>query len=54
MNALPGTEYPSKFGGKVAKPAFVFGCGDITEWPTHAARDTYNELLTKRLQFPGL
>jgi hypothetical protein len=52
MNGLPGTTYPDNIGGKVAGPEFVFGCGDITEWPTAAARDTYNELVTKRLKFP--
>lgn len=53
MNALPGTPFPESIGGKVAKPAFVFGCGDITEWPTHAAMKTYDELITKRLEFPS-
>ncbi len=53
MNGLPGTAYPESIGGEVAKPAFVFGCGDITEWPTHAAMKTYNELITKRLKFPA-
>lgn len=53
MNGLPGTSYPDSVGGKVADPAFVFGCGDITEWPTVAARDTYNELVTKGLKFPA-
>ena len=53
MNALPGTEYPANIGGKVAKPAFVLGCGDITEWPTNAAKKTYEELVAKRLKFPS-
>lgn len=53
MNELPGTDYPPAIGGKVAKPAFVIGCGDSTEWPTHAARNAYNEILTKRLRFPS-
>jgi calcineurin-like phosphoesterase family protein len=53
MNGLPGTAYPESICGKVAKPAFVFGCGDITEWPTHAAMKTYDELITKRLKFPA-
>ena len=53
MNGLPGTTYPEAIGGTVAKPAFVFGCGDITEWPTHAAMKTYDELITKRLKFPA-
>jgi hypothetical protein len=53
MNALPGTPYPESIGGQVAEPAFVFGCGDITEWPTHAAMKTYDELITKRLKFPS-
>ena len=52
MNALPGTKFPERFGGVVAKPAFVFGCGDVTEWPTVAARDAYVEVATKRLKFP--
>ena len=53
MNALPGTDYPARLGGKVAEPRFVFGCGDITEWPTAAARRTYDELVTERLRFPS-
>ena len=53
MNALPGTSFPESIGGKVATPAFVFGCGDITEWPTHAAMKTYDELITNRLKFPA-
>ena len=53
MNALPGTEYPAAVGGKVAAPAFVFGCGDITDWPSTAAKNTYHELITKRLKFPA-
>jgi len=52
MNRLPGTAYPSSVGGVVEKPAFVFGCGDITEWPTHAAVKTYETLITERLKFP--
>jgi len=53
MNALPGTPYPDRFGGKVSEPAFVFGCGDITEWPSAAARDTYTESITRRLKWPS-
>jgi len=53
MNALPGTKYPEKIGGAVARPEFVLGCGDITEWPTHAAKTTYDELVSKRLKFPS-
>ena len=53
MNALPGTPYPDRIGGTVGRPAFVFGCGDITEWPTRAARDTYDGLITKRLKWPA-
>lgn len=53
MNALPGTAYPEGIGGTVEKPAFVFGIGDITEWPTHAAMRTYDELVTQRLKFPA-
>ena len=52
MNALPGRPYPEAIGGTVDKPAFVFGLGDMTEWPTHAAMDTYEQLITKRLKFP--
>ena len=51
MNSLPGTAYPEFIGGAVARPAFVFGCGDITEWPTVAAKNTYEQLIIKRLKF---
>ena len=53
MNGLVGRGYPAGVGGVVGKPAFVFGLGDITEWPTRAARDTYERLITKRLKFPS-
>jgi len=53
MNRLPGAAYPDGMGGTVAKPAFVFGCGDITEWPTNAAKGAYDELLATRLKFPA-
>ena len=53
MNGLPGRKYPERIGGLVAEPAFVFGCGDITEWPTTAAKNTYHELITGRLKFPA-
>ncbi|MCH5377960.1 MAG: hypothetical protein JJ992_28720, partial [Planctomycetes bacterium] len=45
--------YPESIGGRVERPALVFGCGDITEWPTTAAKDTYERLITKRLKFPA-
>lgn len=51
MNHMPGTAYPASIGGKVEEPNFVMGLGDITEWPTRAARDTYEQLITKRLRF---
>jgi hypothetical protein len=53
INGLPGMELPEQIGGRVAEPAFVFGCGDITEWPTTAAKDSYDKLLTERLKFPA-
>jgi len=53
MNKLPGTAYPANIGGKVAEPDFVIGLGDITEWPTRAAADTYLKLITERLKFPS-
>jgi hypothetical protein len=53
MNQLPGKPYPPRFGGTVDRPAFVFGCGDITEWPTHAAKTAYEEMILKRLKFPA-
>jgi hypothetical protein len=53
MNTMPGRDYPLESDGKVDEPAFVFGLGDITEWPTRAARDTYNNLITRRLKFPS-
>jgi hypothetical protein len=53
MNGLPGTAYPESIGGKVSAPAFVFGCGDITEWPTHAAMKAYDQLITRHLKHPA-
>ena len=53
MNALPGRPYPPTIGGTVDKPAFVFNMGDISEWPSRAALDTYEQLITKRLKFPS-
>jgi hypothetical protein len=53
MNALPGRPYPQALGGTVEKPAFVFNTGDISEWPSRAALDTYEQLITKRLKFPS-
>jgi len=53
MNGLPGTAYPRAVGGKVAEPAFVFGCGDVTEWPTHAAVRAYDKVIAERLKFPS-
>jgi len=50
--ATAGMAYPERIGGKVAPPAFVLGCGDITEWPTHAALDAYKEAVTMRLKIP--
>ena len=53
MNTMAGTAWPKTVGGKVAKPSFVIGAGDITEWPTHAAMTGYDSLLNNRLQFPA-
>jgi len=53
MNKLAGTAWPEAIGGEVAKPAFVFGAGDITDWPTHASMRTYDALITKRLKIPA-
>lgn len=52
MNQLPGTAFPESIGGKVASPKFIFGCGDVTEWPTHAAVRGYDKVITERLKFP--
>jgi hypothetical protein len=54
MNTMPGTDWHKQIGGKVAKPGFVIGAGDITEWPTHAAMKGYDARLKERLKFPGL
>lgn len=51
MNKLPGRTYPAQISGKVDEPNFVMGLGDISEWPSAAARDTYERLITKRLKF---
>jgi hypothetical protein len=53
MNVMEGTPYPEKIGGNVAKPQFVLGAGDITEWPTIAAMKTYDDLLKNRLKIPA-
>jgi len=53
MNALPGRPYPETLGGTVEKPVFVFNLGDISEWPSRAALDTYEQIITKRLKFPS-
>lgn len=53
MSSLPGREFPAEIGGRVAEPAFVLGCGDITEWPTATAKNAYDELLARRLRFPS-
>ncbi len=53
MNALPGRPYPEAIGGTVERPAFVLGLGDISEWPSRAALDTYEQLIAKRLKFPS-
>jgi hypothetical protein len=53
MNVLPGRAYPESIGGTVEKPAFVFDLGDISEWPSRAAINTYEQLITKRLKFPS-
>ena len=50
---MAGTAWPKTVGDKVAKPSFVIGAGDITEWPTHAAMKGYDSLLNNRLQFPA-
>ncbi len=53
MNALEGTPYPESIGGKVGKPSFVMGAGDITEWPTNAALKAYDGLIRERLKIPA-
>jgi peroxiredoxin len=53
MNSLAGKRYPDAIGGLVDAPAFVLGLGDITEWPTVAARDTYHRLITRSLRYPS-
>jgi hypothetical protein len=53
MNSLAGRAFPESIGGVVEKPAFVLGLGDITEWPSRAAKDTYEQMITKRLKFPS-
>ncbi len=53
MNIMPERAYPLSIGGKVGEPDFVIGLGDIAEWPTRAAKDTYQQLITGRLKFPS-
>jgi hypothetical protein len=52
MNGMAGRSYPETIGGTVESPSFVLGAGDITEWPSKAARDAYDHLVTQRLKFP--
>ncbi len=53
MNAIPGAYFPDEIGGTVDKPAFVFGAGDITEWPTAAAKDTWDKIIRYALRYPS-
>jgi len=53
MNVMQGVAYPPDIGGKVAKPAFVLGAGDITEWPTHASMVAYETILKEKLKIPA-
>jgi hypothetical protein len=53
MNTMPQMDYPADIGGKVTEPDFVIGLGDITEWPTQAAKNTYEKLITGRLKYPS-
>ncbi len=53
MNMLPGFDYPEKIGGKVARPAFVLNCGDISEWPSQAAKDIYEKFITQGMRYPS-
>ncbi len=52
MNGMAGRPYPETIGGTVQEPSFVLGAGDITEWPSKAARDVYDRLVGQRLKFP--
>lgn len=52
MLALPGTDYPEAIGGSVGEPAFVLSAGDVTEWPTHAAVESYRRM-TELLPWPS-
>jgi len=47
FNAMPGMAYPEDIGGVVPEPSFVFNTGDLTEWPTHAAVNGYEEMIGK-------
>jgi len=51
MLELAGTPYPESIGGVVAEPAFIISAGDTTEWPTHAAVESYREM-TALLPWP--
>ena len=51
MNRLPGKTCPEALGAEVPTPAFVLGLGDFTEWPSHAAVQTYNRLVSRTLRF---
>jgi len=53
MNMLPGIDYPEEIGGKVARPSFVLSCGDLTEEPTLAAKNTYEKFITRGLRYPS-
>lgn len=53
MNELPGEPCPEALGSVVPQPAFVLGLGDFTEWPSHAAVQAYNRLVSRALRFPA-
>jgi predicted phosphodiesterase len=52
LNQLPDTPMPDEIGGQARQPSFVIGCGDITEWPTHAAKDAYARIVTEVVKWP--
>lgn len=52
LNTIEGTPLPASIGGVVQTPAFIVSAGDQTDWPTWAAKEEYNRIITQDLNYP--